>query len=303
MADRGKFTLTLIVLTLAFVAAQKAFASRPFNEVKVAPRLSTGEAAAVRIQPKREIQAQVFSSKGLKDIEGLVLKQEYRFIGKCTTYFSPLGISVESNSLSILFNAKTQNLCLYSDDTKKYYACDAQTWKKKSKVMFQNPTSHPRLTAWKFLRNEKVCGMNARVFRRFSYMDTLTNEDTIWVTHDVDLTSDARSLLYALLKVTDTVPEGVPLRHALASRHKAVVEKKADFLGRHRVTKSKDSDHVDYQTFSIQKVKIPVSKYIMPSGYKRAESEMEVFFNTEDSMSDLEMPDLGSEKSKKKMVQ
>jgi hypothetical protein len=302
LADRVKFTLTLLLLTLAFVAAQTAFASRPSNDVKIAPSLSAGEAAAVRIKPKGKIQEPVFPGKGLKDIEGLVLKQEFRFIGKCTTYFSPLGISVESNSLSILFNSKTQNLCLYSDDTKKYYACDPETWKKKSKVMFQNPTSHPRLTAWKFLRNEKVCGMNTKVFSRFSYMTSMTNEDTIWVTHDVDLTADARSLLYALLKVTDAVPEGVPLRHALASKYKAVVEKKADFLGRHRVRKGKDSDHVDYETFSIQKGKIPVSKYIMPSGYKRSESEMEVFFNTEDSMGDLEIPDLGSEKSKKKML-
>lgn len=303
LVDRVKFTFTLLPLTLAFVAAQTAFASRPSNEVKIAPRLSAGDAAAVSIQPKGKIQTQVFSAKGLKDIEGLVLKQEYRFIGKCTTYFSPLGISVESNSLSILFNSKTQNLCLYSDDTKKYYACDPETWKKKSKVMFRNPTSHPRLTAWKFLRNEKVCGMNAKVFRRFSYMNTMTNEDTIWVTHDIDLTPDARSLLYALLKVTDSVPEGVPLRHALASKHQAVVDKKADFLGRHRVKKMKDSDQVDYETFSIQKVKIPFSKYIMPSEYKRAESEMEVFFNAEDSMDDLEMPGLGSEKSNKMLQQ
>lgn len=303
MADRSKLTASLLLVTLAFVAAQTGSASRHANNVKVAPSLTPGKAAAERIEPKGKGQMQVFSAKALKDTEGLVLKQEYRFIGKCTTYFSPLGISVESNSLSILFNAKTQNLCVYSDETKKYYACDPETWKKKSKVMFQNPNSHPKLTAWKFLRSEKVCGMNTKVYRRFSYMSSMTNEDTIWVTHDVKLTPDARSLLYALLKVTDTVPEGVPLRHSLASKHAAVVEKKADFLGRHRVRKMKDSDHVDYETFSIQKIKIPLSKYIMPSGYKRAESEMEVFFNSDDSMGDLEMHNFGSEKSKKMIQQ
>jgi len=95
----------------------------------------------------------------------------------------------------------------------------------------------------------------------------------------------------------DTVPDGIPLRHALSSKHKQVKEAKADFLGRRRVRQAPDTDRVDYQTFTIKKVKIPVSKYVMPPGYKRAESEMEIFFN-EDAMGGPEMLDMGSDQSK-----
>lgn len=290
------FILSLLMPILA--CAPAAVAARHAAEGKVPAARASGAKENLRTDSKAQSPAQPFSVKGLKDTEGLVLKQEYRFIGKCTTYFSPLGISVESNSLSILFNAKTQNLCVYSDDTKKYYACDPETWKKKSKVMFQNPNLHPRLSAWKFLRNEKICGMDTMVYSRFSYLIAQTNVDTIWVTHDIRLTPDARSLLFALLKVADSVPPGVPLRHSLSSKHAAVVDKKPDFLGRHRVRKGKDSDYVDYETYSIQKIRIPARKYTMPSGYKRAESEMEVFFSAEDSMGDLDVPDFASEKGK-----
>lgn len=299
--EKFKFVVLLQILVFAFLIAQSAFASR--SNDNSASRATGNAAAAVKIQPKVKGPEQVFSAKGMKGTEGLVLKQEYRFIGKCTTYFSPLGIAVESNSLSILFNAKTQNLCVYSDDTKKFYSCDPETWKKKSKVMFQTPNYHPKMTPWKFLKNESICGLECKAFRRTSFSTNFTNEDTIWVTHDIKLTPDARSLLYSLLKVTDSVPDGVPLRHSLASKHKPIVDKKADFLGRHRVRKVKDTDHVDYETYSIQKIKIPVSKYIMPSGYKRAESEMEVFFSTDDAMGDLDVPDFSMEKGTKNLQQ
>ena len=125
------FILSLLMPILA--CAPAAVAARHAAEGKVPAARASGAKENLRTDSKAQSPAQPFSVKGLKDTEGLVLKQEYRFIGKCTTYFSPLGISVESNSLSILFNAKTQNLCVYSDDTKKYYACDPETWKKKSK--------------------------------------------------------------------------------------------------------------------------------------------------------------------------
>lgn len=298
---RVKFKLTLAALVVFCVPT--ASHARHSGDGKVTASRASGAPASLRQQQKEPSAAQPFTAKGLKDAEGLVLKQEYRFIGKCTTYFSPQGIAVESNSLSILFNAKTQNLCVYSDDTKKYYACDPATWKKKSKVLFRDPAVHPRMSPWKFLRNEKICGMDTKVYSRFSYMKAQTNEDTIWVTHDISLTPDARSLLFALLKVADSVPPGIPLRHALAIKHTAVVDRKADFLGRHRVHKAKDSDHVDYETYSVQKIRIPAKKYIMPSGYKRAESEMEVFFSADDALGDLDTPDIGSGSGKKLMQQ
>ncbi len=243
----------------------------------------------------------VFSFKGAKDVEGLLLKQEYRFVGKSTTYFSPMGIRLESSTLSVLLNSKTQVMCMYSDDTKKFYACDPETWKKKSKIMFRNPNEHQKVSDWKYLREETVAGMKTKVYHRFSYLTLMTNEDTIWVTDEIKMTKDARGLLYGLLKVADTVPEGIPLRHSLNSKHKKIKADTADFLGRRRERQVADFDHVDYDTFLIKKIKIPVGKYAMPAGYKRAESEMEVFFNADDAMGAPDMPDLGSEDGKQRL--
>ena len=284
--ERLKFTVSLLLLLSAFVLAQTSLAS---------PK--------AKVQMKSKTPDIVFSAAGLKDTEGLRLKQEYRFIGKCTTYFSPLGISVESNTISILFNAKTLNLCLFSNDTKKYYACDPETWKKKSKVLFRNPNQSSTLSPWKFLRNEKICGMGTKVFSRVSKAKDLTNVDTIWVTNEIKMTPDARALLFSLLKVADSVPPGVPLRHSLSSKHAAVRDAQADYLGRHRVRKAKDTDRVDYETYSIEKIKIPFRKYVMPTGYAKAENEMEVFFSTDDSFGDLNVPELGSDKSNKMLQQ
>lgn len=230
----------------------------------------------------------IFTLKGSKDVEGLVLKQEYRFVGKSTTYFSPLGIRLDSNTLSILFNAKTLVICIFSDETKKYYACDPATWKKKSKVMFQNKVTVLKETPWKYLKDEKICGMSTKAYSRFSYMSSARNEDIIWVTKDITLPKDAKGLLYSLLKVMGDVPDGVPVRHQLIVKNQEVRSPKRDFLGRRRVRLAADKDDVDYQTHSITKAKIPVSKYALPPGYKKADTEMEVFFNAEESLGGLD---------------
>ena len=283
----------MVVLTVILIAEAAPVISKPEKaSSKASPAKRRGD-------PNNALPT--FSFNGIKEIDGLILKQEYRFIGKSTTYFSPLGIRLESSTLSVLFNSKTQVMCIYSDDTKKFYACDPETWKKKSKIFFKNPNEHPKLSDWKFINDEKVAGMNTKSYSRFSYMKAMTNEDTIWVTKDVQLAPEARGLLFSLLKVTDVVPDGIPLRHALVSKHKKTKDAKPDFLGRRRERQLTDSDSVDYETFSAKKIKIPVSKYVMPSGYKRAESEMEVFFNTDDAMGGGELPDLGSEEGKKRL--
>jgi len=242
----------------------------------------------------------IFSLKGIKSVDGLILQQEYRFIGKCTTYFSPLGIRVESNTLSILFNSKTLVICIFSEETKKFYACDPDTWRKKSKVMFKNNVPVHKETPWKFVKDEKISGMPAKAYTRFSYMSSSRNEDIIWVTKEIQLTKEARNLLYSLLKVIGDVPEGVPLRHQLITKNEAVKASKPDFLGRRRERKKPDYNDVDYQTYSIVKAKIPVSKYSLPTGYKKAASEMEVFFNAEDTFGGLDMPELDSPGSNSK---
>jgi uncharacterized CHY-type Zn-finger protein len=239
------------------------------------------------IKPKGKDSASekpIFSLKGAKSVDGLILQQEYRFVGKSTTYFSPLGVRLDSNTLSILYNAKTLVICIFSDETKKYYACDPETWKKKSKVMFQNKVTVLKETPWKFLKDEKICGMPTKAYTRFSYMSSARNEDIIWMTKDVSLSKDANNLLFSLLKVMGKVPEGVPLRHRLITRNEVVKSPKRDFLGRRRERQRPDTDDVDYQTYSITKAKIPVSKYALPPGYKKADTEMEVFFNAEDSL-------------------
>lgn len=280
------------LITQSFCLSAPA-ADRPFKREASSGRVSDAQLQSAKIKPDLDKANPAFSFDGAKEVDGLFLKQEYRFIGKSTTYFSPLGISLASSTLSVLFNSKNQVICLYSNDTKKFYACDPVTWKKKSKIMFRSPNIHARMSPWKLLRQEKVAGLNTKVYSRFSYLSGQTNEDTIWVTSDIKMTPASRGLLYSLLKVADNVPDGVPLRHALAVKHNKVVDSKADFLGRRRVRQAADSDHVDYETFSIKKVKIPVEKYIMPKGYKRADSEMEIFFNTEEAMGGLDMPDLG----------
>lgn len=267
---------------------------------KPALRLNKGADAASKIKPLVNNANPTFTFGGVKEVDGLLLKQEFRFIGKSTTYFSPLGISLQSSTLSVLFNSKTLVMCIFSDDTKKFYACDPETWKKKSTIMFKGDAAGVKYSPWKFERNETVAGMKTKVFSRYSYMKTSTNLDTVWVTDDIRLGPDARNLMFSMLKVTAAVPEGVPLRHAISSKHQKMIDKSADFLGRHRVRQMRDQDEVDYQTFSIQKVKIPVSKYVMPKGYKRAESEMEVFFNTEDAMGGVDVPDLSMPDPKKR---
>ncbi|MBA3992524.1 MAG: hypothetical protein C0469_03285 [Cyanobacteria bacterium DS2.3.42] len=307
MADRFRIAALMVVLVTVQFFCVVPSPAKP--EISVSKRdkaqfavssKSSGAKGKVDPQSKGDTKVVVpaFSFNGAKEVDGLVLQQEYRFIGKSTTYFSPLGIRLESTTLSVLFNSKTQVMCIYSDETKKFYACDPETWKKKSKILFKNPTEHGENTDWKFLRNETVAGMKTKVYQRFSYLKAMTNEDTLWLTDEIKLTKEARSLLFALLKVMDTVPDGIPLRHALSSKHKQVKDTKADFLGRRRVRQSPDTDRVDYQTFTIKKVKIPVSKYVMPPSYKRAESEMEIFFN-EDAMGGPEMLDLDSDQSKR----
>ncbi len=303
LADRfGIMALLAVLSTVQIVQAAPVLSK---HETSLSDRTRTKSTTPSKPAAKLKSDASnvlpVFSFNGAKEIDGLVLKQEYRFIGKSTTYFSPLGIRLESSTLSVLFNSKTQVMCLYSDDTKKFYACNPETWKKKSKVMYQTPTDHPRLSEWKYIRDEKVAGMKTKVYSRFSYMKSMTNQDTVWVTNEIQMTPDARNLLYSLLKVIDAVPSGIPLRHALSSRHKKTKEAKADFLGRRRVRQIPDVDQVDYETFSIRKVKIPVSKYVMPPGYKRAETEMEVFFSEDDALGGPEIPDFGSDEGKKRM--
>ncbi|MCC6977682.1 MAG: hypothetical protein IT343_05135 [Candidatus Melainabacteria bacterium] len=230
----------------------------------------------------------IFTHKGAKSVDGLILQQEYRYVGKSTTYFSPLGIRLDSNTLSILFNSKTLAICIFSDETKKYYACDPDTWKKKSKVMFENRVTILKQTPWKFVKDEKICGMATKAYSRFSYMNTFRNEDTIWVTKEIALSKDANNLLFSLLKVMGNVPEGVPLRHQVITKNQAVRSPKRDFLGRRRERLRPDTDDVDYQTYSVTRAKIPVSKYALPPGYKKADTEMEVFFNTEESLGGLD---------------
>jgi hypothetical protein len=249
----------VVLVTVHFLYVVPSLAK---PEISVSKRVKSQSAVSSKSSGARgkgdtKIVVPAFSFNGAKEVDGLVLQQEYRFVGKSTTYFSPLGIRLESTTLSVLFNSKTQVMCVYSDETKKFYACDPETWKKKSKVLFKNPTEHGENSDWKFLRNESVAGMKTKVYQRFSYLKASTNEDTLWMTDEIKLTKEARSLLFALLKVMD----------------------------------------IDYQTFSIKKVKIPVSKYVMPPGYKRAESEMEIFFN-EDSLGGPEMPDFGSDQGK-----
>ncbi len=300
MADRFRIAALLVVLvTVHFLYVVPSLAKPEISASKRDKSQSavSSKSSGARGKGDTKIVVPAFSFNGAKEVDGLVLQQEYRFVGKSTTYFSPLGIRLESTTLSVLFNSKTQVMCVYSDETKKFYACDPETWKKKSKVLFKNPTEHGENSDWKFLRNESVAGMKTKVYQRFSYLKASTNEDTLWMTDEIKLTKEARSLLFALLKVMDTVPNGIPLRHALSSKHKQVREATADFLGRRRVRQAPDTNHIDYQTFSIKKVKIPVSKYVMPPGYKRAESEMEIFFN-EDSLGGPEMPDFGSEQGK-----
>lgn len=311
MVDRLRIAALLVVLaagqiTQAAPGLSKHETSlsgpdRSLTKIRSRTRSTTPSKPGAKRESDPNNVLPVFSFNGAKEIDGLVLQQEYRFIGKSTTYFSPLGIRLESSSLSVLFNSKTQVMCIYSDDTKKFYACNPETWKKKSKIMYQTPTDHPKLSDWKYIRDEKVAGMKTKSYSRFSYMKSMTNRDTVWVTNEIQLTPDARSLLYSLLKVIDNVPPGIPLRHSLSTRHKKTREAKADFLGRRRVRQTPDVDQVDYETFSIRKVKIPISKYVMPPGYKRAETEMEVFFNADDALGGPEMPDLGSEEGKKLM--
>ncbi len=302
---RFRIAALLVVLTTVQIAQASPDLSRHETSLSSKGQSRPKEPSKPGAKQKGDANkaVQVFSFNGAKEVDGLELKQEYRFIGKSTTYFSPLGIRLESNTLSVLFNSKTQALCIYSDETKKFYACNPETWKKKSKILFQTPTDHPKLSAWKLVREEKVAGMNTKAYSRFSYMKSMTNEDTIWVTNEIQLTPDARRLLYSLLKVIDTVPAGVPLRHALLSKHKKTKDSKADFLGRRRVRQMPDVNHVDYETFSIKKVKIPVSKYVMPPGYKKAESEMEVFFSSDDAIGGPEIPEFGLDEDKKRMLE
>lgn len=234
-----------------------------------------------------------FSFNGKKDIDGMVLKQEYRFIGKTTTYFSPAGIRLESATLNVLYNAKTQMMCVFSDETKKFYECDPETWKKKSKIMFKNTFKIVKRSPWKYVKDEKIAGLSTKAYKQVTDMKSMSNEDTLWITQDVQLGKDERGLMIALLKVNGDVPPGVPVRHELNCIHKEITHSDRDFLGRRRVRKDPDRKEIDYETFSQAKTKIPISKYSMAPGYTRAESEMEVFFNQDDALGGLDEPDFG----------
>ena len=302
MADKFRILFFLTVLTLAQSAQASPEASKPIKLAQKNDHSTAQFRETLRqlssIKGKNESgkpadkEGLDFTLKGGKEVEGLILKQEYRFIGKSTTYFSPLGIRLDSSTLSVLFSAKSQKLCIYSDETKKYYQCAPETWKKKSFILFRKDVHITPLGPWKFVKDEKICGLNTKAYCQKTKVDRHVNEDTVWLTKEVEMTKDSRALLFSLLKVTPDVPDGVPLRHRLVSKYKQEVAK-PDFLGRRRVTRKEDTDDVDYQTFSIVKAKIPLSKYKMPSGLTRAESEMEVFFNADESFGG-DIPDLGS---------
>lgn len=243
-----------------------------------------------------------FSFNGAKTIDGLVLKQEFRFIGKCTTYFTDMGLRLDSATVSIIYNAKNHRLLVFSDDTKKFYECDGATWKKKSFILFRKGDHYEPLGPWKYVKDDGVAGFKTKVYAQKTKISDGVNEDVLWLTKEVSLPADARSLLLSLLKVTQSVPEGIPVRHQLVSKHKEMRQAK-DFVGRSRMTKKPDKDVVDYQTYSSVKAKIPISKFAMSGGYTRAESEMEVFFSSDDSLG-AEIPELDpslSSKSKSRL--
>ncbi len=145
LADRFRISALLVVLVTAHLFQVAPALSKPESSVSKQDKTqSAGTSKSNGTKGKGESKSvvPVFSFNGAKEVDGLVLQQEYRFIGKSTTYFSPLGIRLESTTLSVLFNSKTQVMCIYSDETKNTIACDPQTWKKKSKVLFKNPTEH-----------------------------------------------------------------------------------------------------------------------------------------------------------------
>ncbi|MBC7999416.1 MAG: hypothetical protein IAF58_15805 [Leptolyngbya sp.] len=214
-------------------------------------------------------------------VPGLVLKQQFRFVGKSTSYVSALGIRLQSLSMSMILNSKTKKISVFSDDTKKYCVYTEDGWMKRSKVLLANNSHALERTPWKLKASEKVAGYPCKVYKRTTKQsEELTLEDFLWVTTEVELPNDAKKLIFSLLKLDASVPDGVPVRHEL---HKITFTKSTGLHGQKKVQTVKDRD---YETFSAVKEPVAGSAYIMPSGYKLAGSEMEVFFSDEQDLMD-----------------
>lgn len=229
---------------------------------------------------KKPDDAKVEVKKKVATVPGLVIKQQFRFVGKSTSYVSALGIRLQSLSMSMILNSKSKKIAVFSDDTKKYCVYTQDGWLKRSKVLLANNNQILAITPWKLDRSDKVAGYPCKVYKRTTVQNTLKVNDFLWVTKDIDLPADARRLIFSLLKLDTSVPDGVPIRHEL-----------------HRITSLNSSQpnapkklqtivDRDYETYSAVREQVPESAYVMPVGYKLAGSEMEVFFADEQDMMD-----------------
>lgn len=228
----------------------------------------------------KKVEAAETAGKKDATVPGLVLKQQFRFVGKSTSYVSRLGIRLQSLSMSMILNSKTRKVSVFSDDTKKYCVYTQDGWVKRSKVLLANNNVIVELTPWKFDRNDKVAGYPCKVFKRNTKQKDLVTNDFLWVTKDIDLPQDARKLIFSLLKLDTSVPDGVPIRHEL-QKITTLTSQQPNAPKKTRTTIDRD-----YETFSVVKAQVPESAYVMPVGYKVAGSEMEVFFADEQDMMD-----------------